>query len=343
MTRQSQQARILLVDDNDMGRQMVRALLENVGLEVVEARNGQDAIDRVSVEEFDLVLMDMQMPVLSGYSAAQKIRNMGGHLSELPIIAMTADSFSEHRAESLDAGMNSHIDKPIDLGTLYRELTQWLPGNKKPQLDMFMASEVSDCDIFSKLFSRVDVKAGIHRASGDQQLYLDLLNRFVERFSTLEVDLLALLERGEKAEAVRYIHTLKGAAGGLGATALQKMAEKLESQMTHSDTLSTFHNVLKELNFLLTDIKGVLQQNQKTPVKAELAGNRDELITLLKQLEGPLRALQVQQVQQLFDTVKMKEWSQEYHEILAELDVLIEQYQFIPAANLIETFLDQGE
>jgi CheY-like chemotaxis protein len=128
----NQQTRILIADDNDMGREMLRAMLENAGIRVCEAKNGLEAVDMVDAEEFDLVLMDIQMPVLDGRSAARAIRALGKDYSDnLPIIAMTAHFFNEFRSESLAAGMNSHISKPIELEVLYAELRLWLPAEKQ--------------------------------------------------------------------------------------------------------------------------------------------------------------------------------------------------------------------
>ncbi len=344
MTQPGQQPRILLVDDNDMAREMVRALLESAGIDVVEADNGLDAIDMVAAEEFDLVLMDVQMPGLDGRSATREIRNLDCTYSKtLPIVAMTANSFSEFRVESLAAGMNGHIGKPIDLQVLYTELKRWLPQGKHHQFDALLSPKKTDCTALAKMLPRVDVEAGMRRIAGDQQLYLNLLHRFVDQFSPLEADLLAILDRGEKTDMVRYIHTLKGVAGGLGATMLQKLAGQLESQFSQSEPPSMLDRVIQEHNYLLAEIKGVLNRREQTVVKAKFSGDEDELIAIFEHLQEPLLTLQVQQVQKLFEPVKIKEWPQKYHEKLNKLEELIEQYQFVLAANLIESFLAEGE
>jgi len=345
MTRTFQQSKILLVDDNDMGRQMVRALLENVGMEVTEAHNGLDAVNRISEETFDLVLMDMQMPILDGCSAARKIRTLEcGNSKTLPIIAMTANSIAECRGKSFAAGMNGHISKPIDLDILCTELSRWLPQEKQPQLDLFRSSRSTDFSSLSEKLTRIDVNAGMNRVAGDQQLYLKLLNRFVARFSTLESELKTALHQEEKAKAVRYIHTLRGVAGGLGAVTLQKLAEQLESQIAQSENVSMLDSVIRELDFLFAEIAGVLEQkDQGSVIKTKVTGNKDELTVLCKQLLAPLLTLQVQQVRELLGQVKNRKWPQKYHDRLVQLEGLIEQYQFIPAADLIETFLEESE
>lgn len=340
MTQSDQQTRILLVDDNDMAREMIRALLENAGIDVVEADNGLDAIDKVAAEEFDLVLMDVQMPVLDGRSAAREIRNLDCAYSKtLPIIAMTANSFSEFRVESLAAGMNAHIGKPVDLRVLYTELQRWLPAGKHHQLDALVSPKETDIATLTKMLPRVDVKTGIHRVAGDQTLYLNLLHRFIGRFSTLEVDLAAIIERGEKGEAVRYAHTLKGVAGGLGATALQMVVGRLEAQFSQSEIPSMITAVVEELIPLLADMETALElRDQTAGDEAKPLGYNEELMTLLDQLKEPLLTLQVQQVRQLLSQIKSTEWPQKHDKNLVELETLIEQFQFVPAASLIDTF-----
>ncbi|GEM_PF-3368271 len=346
MTRTFQQSKILLVDDNDMGRQMVRALLENIGIDVVEAGNGLDAIDKVAAEEFDLVLMDVQMPVLDGRSATREIRNLDCPYSKtLPIIAMTANSYSEFRVESLAAGMNGHLEKPIDLKVLCAELKRWLPHIERHQLDTFLTQPEADFAALAKLLPRVDVKSGLQRVAGDQKLYLDLLARFVENFSAFAAEFLEFIKRGEKTEAVRYVHTLKGVAGGLGATALQHLAGKLESQFVQTEKSALLADVVEELSLLLADMDMVLKlKNHPTAVSpAGIMGTDKEFRTLLGQLEEPLLNLKVQQVHEILFQIKGKQWPQKYHSTLNEVESLIEQYQFAPAAGFIADFLAKDE
>ena len=345
MSQGSQQIRILLVDDNDMAREMVCALLENVGINVVECCNGLDAIDMVAAAEFDLVLMDVQMPGLDGREATREIRNLDCPYSKtLPIVAMTANSYTEFRVESFAAGMNGHIGKPIDLKVLYTELKRWLPADKQPPLDAFLNPPESDFSALEKLLPRVDVKAGIHRVAGDQKLYLNLLGRFVESFATFEADLLAIIERDEKTEAIRFAHTLKGAAGGLGATELQHLAGKLEILLGQTEKPTSLANVVAELNPLLADMKRVLNEKKETETPtAKTFGADEEVEILLGQLIDPLLNMRVHKVHEQFSQIKSKEWPQKYHSTLNEIETLIEQYQFAPAAGVIDAFLAEEE
>ncbi|MCD6582158.1 MAG: response regulator [Desulfuromusa sp.] len=335
-----QQARVLVVDDNPMGRQMLRAMLENVGIQVSEAENGIEAVDRVDAEEFDLVLMDIQMPALDGRSAARAIRNLGKNYSDnLPIIAMTAHSFDDFRVESLAAGMNGHIAKPIELETLYAELQRWLPVEKLLLIDGVSAGEDADYSDLEAALPGVDVKAGIRRVAGKRSLYLELLRKFVEQFSVTEIELHKELAAGRQKNAIRRAHTLRGVAGGLGAKQLQKLAKQLEGQLTRQEPPTVLAEVFLELDRLLAAIKALPALNRPEEVKDKLLGTGTELREILKQLLEPLKTLQAPAAKQQLAQLKEKDWPEEYADRLLQLDKLIEQYQFKPAVKLVESFL----
>jgi two-component system sensor histidine kinase/response regulator len=119
-------AHILLVEDNPINRLVASELMKLEGLRVDTAENGQDALDKLAIESFDLVLMDVQMPVMDGLAATRLLRERP-EFAALPIIAMTANAFDEDRERCLDAGMNDYLSKPIELETLLRKLARWLP------------------------------------------------------------------------------------------------------------------------------------------------------------------------------------------------------------------------
>jgi two-component system sensor histidine kinase/response regulator len=118
-------ARILLVEDNDMNQLVASRILGNAGFLVTIAGNGAVGVDMVKNEEpFDLVLMDIQMPVMDGITATRQIRELG--FKDLPIVAMTAHAMSSDRELSLNAGMNDHINKPINVQELFLTLAKWI-------------------------------------------------------------------------------------------------------------------------------------------------------------------------------------------------------------------------
>ena len=121
--------RILLAEDNDLNWEIAEDLLLEVGFKVNRAENGQicvEMFEQSEVGEYDVILMDIRMPVMNGYEAAKAIRALERPDVNLPIIAMTADAFSDDVQHCLDSGMNAHIAKPIDMDKLLVQLEKYI-------------------------------------------------------------------------------------------------------------------------------------------------------------------------------------------------------------------------
>ncbi|MBF4248176.1 response regulator, partial [Vibrio anguillarum] len=121
--------KVLLVEDNEVNQEVAFGLLESTQLSIVLANNGQEALTKLQQEAFDLVLMDMQMPIMDGISATKEIRQHE-EWKTLPIVAMTANAMSSDVEHCLNAGMNDHVAKPIDVQRLYHVLRKYLKANE---------------------------------------------------------------------------------------------------------------------------------------------------------------------------------------------------------------------
>jgi CheY-like chemotaxis protein len=126
-------AKILLVEDNDVNQLVASKILGNAGFLVTIASDGQEAVEKVKSNTYDLVLMDVQMPIMDGLTATKVIRGEG--FKDLPIVAMTAHAMSNDRQLSLDAGMNDHVNKPINVNELFQTLVKWIPPRTNSDSD----------------------------------------------------------------------------------------------------------------------------------------------------------------------------------------------------------------
>jgi PAS domain S-box-containing protein len=210
-------ARILVVDDNAINREIATTVLKRAGLEVVAAFDGNEALGKLEQQPFDGVLMDCQMPGLDGYATTRALRALPRWQS-LPVIAMTADALVGDRDKALAAGMNDHVAKPIDVPELFATLARWVRPTRPP------AGAVRQ----DAARSGIDRQAGVAAAMGDGVLYARLLGMFRDRECDFPQRFRQTLQEGDRGAAMRMAHDLKCVAGTLGAQAVQRAAASLE-------------------------------------------------------------------------------------------------------------------
>ncbi|MFO1496163.1 MAG: response regulator, partial [Lysobacterales bacterium] len=213
--------------DNEINQQIAVELLQLAGVQVTLAGNGLQAVERVLAECFDLVLMDLQMPVMDGHEATRRIR-AEPQLAGLPIIAMTAHATLEERQRCLDAGMVDHVSKPIDPAQLYAALARHAPKASAPVAAPVAPAPSAEVEL--PKVDGLDSADGLARMGGNRALYRQLLGRFVELASTPD-EIATALSAGDAMTAERLAHTLRGVAGNLGAGGVQAAATSLEQAL----------------------------------------------------------------------------------------------------------------
>ncbi|WP_201212618.1 response regulator [Rhodocyclus purpureus] len=229
-------ARILLVEDNELNQEVATELLREAGLRVDLAENGAIAVDKVRGNDYALVLMDMQMPVMDGVSATQEIRKTH---ADLPIVAMTANAMASDRQRCLDAGMNDYLAKPIDTDALWGKLLQWvkpLPAgsvveaaaSERPPEEAPTAAPDTAAGAALDEIPGVDLRTGLRQAMGRETLYLSLLRKYVAGQADFAARMSAALADEDWATGERLAHTLKGVSAQIGATEVRSLAEGLE-------------------------------------------------------------------------------------------------------------------
>jgi len=229
LKRRFQGARLLLVEDNEINREFALELLHGEGLVVDAVSEGANALERVQRQHYDLVLMDIQMPVMDGLEATRRIRALAessgdSRYREMPIIAMTAMAMAQDIEKSKAAGMNDHISKPVMPEKLFAVLERWLEQSGAEPLQPVSSEAPAQPDVelppeLSRLIS-LDARAGVHRIGGRLDAYRAQLRRFHEHYADAANELEQLIDRGAIADAEAFCHGLKGVAGNLGATEL---------------------------------------------------------------------------------------------------------------------------
>jgi two-component system sensor histidine kinase/response regulator len=249
--------RVLLVEDNDMNRQVAQELMKAAGISVAVAGNGAQAVkilsESIGPAPFDIVLMDLQMPEMDGYTATRRLR-ADPRFENLPIIAMTAHAMVEERKRCLDAGMNDHLAKPIDPSTMFSTLKRWTNYVVKsgyPHIPEITPSpEENGADLIIPELPGIDTDSGLRRVVGNRRLYRDLLVQFANTYANTSETVTKCLAGGEFTEASNLLHNLKGLAGSLGISEVMNRVGNIEKSLRigiypDPGELASFHVVLE--------------------------------------------------------------------------------------------------
>uniref|UniRef100_UPI0040565BF8 ATP-binding protein n=1 Tax=Candidatus Electronema sp. TaxID=2698783 RepID=UPI0040565BF8 len=222
----------LLAEDNEINQEVTIALLRRRGIEVTVACNGAEALDALRKNSFDFVLMDIQMPVMDGYTACREIRRQPQH-KNLPVIALTANVMSGDQEKSRRAGMNGHIGKPFReeelLAALCRLISPDRPRVATPPPEEPQKKNGS----FAGLIG-IDAEKGLANTMHDPEFYRRILRLFRQDQADFAGRFAAAWQNGDAASASRLAHTLKGVAATIGAAALHETAGQLEKSCRHS-------------------------------------------------------------------------------------------------------------
>lgn len=243
-------ARVLVVEDNMTNQMVIDEILSGFRLALEFASNGSEALERVQKEHFDLVLMDLQMPVMDGFEATRAIRKFKSK-EELPILALSAATFADDINSAGLAGMNDHLKKPIDLEQFFSSLRKWLPRGESdkasagvPQFAVKAGDDSSDSaasaleNLLKELESDPLFDLGRTVAA---KIGPSGYARLVKAFTTEFGDILEQWEEGAEwkvKEKERIVHSLKGAAGNIGAVALQEKAVRVEVDIKNGEHAS---------------------------------------------------------------------------------------------------------
>jgi two-component system sensor histidine kinase/response regulator len=250
--------RVLVAEDNLTNQKLILHLLEKWGHQVVMATNGQEAVDALNDGDFDVVLMDVQMPVLDGLEAVGRIRACeqltGGHI---PVIAMTAHALVGDRERCLEAGMDDYISKPIQAATLQELLTRW-GGDTPPTVPSVARINPAD----AAPVEAINIEAALDQLDGDRALLLELVELFLEELPTLMTRLRVSIQNNDSVNVAQAAHKLKGSVAVFGATKLAALLGQLELKANQCD-MEAHGPVLQQIELMSGELIHALDTLRK--------------------------------------------------------------------------------
>ena len=344
-------AKILLVEDNQMNQELAVSLLDSVGLTAMIANNGQEALDLLEKNSFNLVLMDLQMPVMDGLTATKAIREKDDEFfKKIPIIAMSARAFQKDKEECYDAGMNDYVAKPIDPSFLYDVLSHYLPvAAERPEIQNRTIIATSNTQLtsdeaeFIGHFSAVrnfDASLGLYHANNNRTLFLKILQGFVSDYGSNSFELRKLIEQSKYDEATRVTHTIKGLCGTIGSAHVQALGAALESSLSQNKPNFSEYNAFEQaLQELIQDLKISLQgiaSEQADPVeKKNDPQAAEKLRTAIDALKAAVDSCSSTQCKRIIDGLERIAFEQHQEELIDQLRDLVDDYDFGGAADTI--------
>lgn len=352
------EAKILLVEDNEMNQELTVSLLNSVGLTTMVAKNGKIALELLKKDAFDLVLMDIQMPVMNGLDATAEIRKRPDeYFKKVPIIAMSARAFQKDKDDCLKAGMNSYIAKPIDPKLMFAELAKYLPvaeqtaiaqTSNEPETEP-TSSDDSTVSLFQKV-RHFDAAAGLYHSNDNRNLYFKILQGFVRDYDGKIQKLRAAFENSEFEELTRNIHTIKGLCGTIGSYHVQTLGHILENSLLKKErNYSDFMAFEKAFEELLDDLKVVMQNiateqaNAAVIIKHIDPEASDKLMKAIEELKPAVDACSSTLCKRILDSLEEIMFTQEQEKILQKLHNQIEDYDFTDAAASLKRLEDTLE
>ncbi len=332
-------AKVLLFEDNEINQQVAYELLTDAGFNVTIANHGKHGVEILANnpdDEFNVILMDLQMPVMDGYSATKNIREKAKY-DEIPILAMTADAMLGVKDKCVEIGMQDFITKPIDPDELFGTIVKWVkPGSiKDPKIVEVNTKEEEKFPIPD--IEGLNVVEGIHRVGNNLKLYKTLLEKFANNYTSFRDEINEALSSNDIELAIRLAHTLKGVAGNIGAKSLNRSAAKLEKEIKNGGKIEIINEYIEKtynsLNILTESIKKVLHITDKKSEYNDIP--RAEIKNLLVKLKKSVSEYDADSLQLLKKIGKVKGMEFELERIESKLN----DYDFEEALEVVEDIL----
>ena len=339
-------ARVLVVDDSDINLQIACELLDKVPLALDTASDGAEAVAKVRANNYDCVLMDIQMPGMDGYTATGILREEYA-FEELPILAMTANVMAEDRARTRDAGMNGHIAKPVDPADLYKALAEAIPEADYSANLPTGATEEEQAPAATQLaplpeyMPGLDIAQGLSRLANNEKLFLQLLADLLAEYAGSADTLRQLMTAKKMDEARAAAHKMRGIANNLGATDIGASAEAIEKMVLDGEAIADRQlEALSQALLVAAESHAELIKDRESAAAATGANGVD-VLAVFANLQAAVATFDPGATDLIDQIMAAQEEGSELAQQLSEARVLLDNFEFDKAEPLL-ALVEQG-
>ena len=334
-------AAVLVVDDINTNLTVADGLMSPYRLKVDKAKSGEEALELVQKNRYQIVFMDHMMPGMDGIEATSAIRRLGegdAYYRDLPIVAMTANAVSGMKEMYLKSGMDDYISKPIEIDKLAGILDRWIPKEFKQK---YVEENLPEGELPPIEIKGLDVKKGMTMTGGSAEAYESVLRSFYADGGEKISEINAALEEEDFQLFTTYVHALKSALASIGAPNLSESAKALEQAGRNENTRFIFQNIsafLSELKTLIGEIGRALPSNDD---KISEQGDEGQLKERLSELKAYLNALDIRGIDETLGALLAVKWDGDTKAALQEIEQNVLLAEYDEAAAILDKLLER--
>ena len=339
------EAKIIVIDDNEMNRKVALGLLAPLKMQMDTAENGKQALDMICSNKYDLIFMDHMMPVMDGIEATKKLREMDDdYYKQVPVIALTANAIVEARAKFFEAGMNDFVAKPIDIKDICAKIRHWLPAEYilenteestktiRNQKENKFAGSLNETDSWVErndgssldeftVIPGLDIQEGI-KNSGTKELFYSLLGDFYKLIDMKSTKMEKCLADGLIRDYTIEVHALKNTARMIGAMELSKWCYELE-KMGNAENVDELIKQTPGMLELYRSYKDILQPFAKRQNEEKKQVPVQEKIERLQELVDAVDTFDLDKADEVMKQIEEFQFEEEMESLLEELRVYV--------------------
>jgi signal transduction histidine kinase/CheY-like chemotaxis protein len=319
---------ILIAEDNALNQEVIKGMLNPFGFEITIVDNGQKCIDECKMKMYDLILMDINMPIMGGYEATGKLKEMG---YKTPIIALSANARAEDVLKSLECGMVDHISKPIDKDILYSTITKYL-ANK----EITIKSTQNEGEDEAFKFETLNAKALLDDISNNTTLFETLLGRFVEDYQDYEIVSKKLFSDNDEKAIKDYFHKFKSTSGSIRTLKLFPFVEEYYESLQNGERKTFLEEQIAVETIKVVDELKIFLVNQKLKSTIDVVDEEGEYLLDYSELQLALESKNFTKIKSALALLDGSKLSKKEKTIFEKVSELIKNYKFNEALEVIK-------